>query len=253
MSSSNPHVSEPETVLSTVLGTVLGTVLIIGGSRGIGLELVKQCLANGNVVLTTYRQLGDSHELTQLAENPRLTLFQLDLLSPTSLASFLRNIADRRVDVLINNAGVFPREDVSSIAEYDVWLNTFMVNTVSPFYLVKTITETNMRQPTGGGPARVVVLSSWMASFGEPQGGHYAYRASKAALNKLVHGFSNELDREDIIICAVHPGWVKTDMGGANAEVPVAESVRGILHLVSNLVPENSGTFFNWLGEELPW
>ena len=100
---------------------------------------------------------------------------------------------------------------------------------------------------------RIITISSQMGSLNRKNKGAYAYRSSKAAVNKVMQVLATELEPENIIVCPVHPGWVKSDMGGAEADITVAESAAGLVNVINNLTKAQSGRFWTWQGVEHPW
>ncbi|RME84651.1 MAG: SDR family oxidoreductase [Caldilineae bacterium] len=229
-------------------------ILITGANRGIGLELVRQCMARGDRVFAGCRQPVQANTLRQMAASHpnQLTLLSLDVTSRPSIASALATAQSKidGLDVLVNNAGYFPRGEKLESLDPDVMLYTFHVNTVGPVSMIQAFLPLlrKGRQP------RVLNISSQLGAITLAQNGrHHSYNSSKAALNMLTRILAVELKDREIIVVAIHPGWVKTDMGGAKAPLTPEESVAGILSLADRLSPEDSGLFFTWKGERHPW
>lgn len=223
-------------------------VLITGASRGIGLELTKQFLARGDKVIATYRgQPGKG--LDDLAISSNLYLHPLEVTDEKAVNAFAASIADH-VDILINNAGVIGPEaqGLETLTEKG-WLETFAVNTIAPFIVSRAFLP-NLRRSER---PRIVTVSSMMGSLNGEGTGMYAYRSSKAAVNKVMQVLAIDLREDGITVCPIHPGWVKTDMGGEGAEITVQESVSGIVKLVDRLSPEMSGQFYTWEGKVHAW
>jgi NAD(P)-dependent dehydrogenase (short-subunit alcohol dehydrogenase family) len=132
---------------------------------------------------------------------------------------------------------------------YGSWMEVLEVNVLGPFRVTVALLP-NLRASTN---PRVVTLSSIMGCLSRKSAGYYAYRSSKAAVNKVMQLLANELAGEGVIVCPVHPGWVQTDMGGLDAELPVHESAQGLIRLIDALTLEHSGRFWQWDGTELPW
>jgi NAD(P)-dependent dehydrogenase (short-subunit alcohol dehydrogenase family) len=226
------------------------TVVITGANRGIGLGLTRRFLEAGKRVIATSRAPGASRELGSLASYGPLSVFPLEVTDADSVAALASRLSGETVDVLVNNAGVMggARQGIGEM-DYEAWLHAFAVNTLAPFRLATALREPlkRSRRP------RLVTLSSQMGSFGRRSAGFYAYRSSKAALNKVMQVLAVELEKDGIIVCPVHPGWVRTEMGGSGAELSVEESVTGLFQLIETMTPAHSGRFWTWEGHEHPW
>ena len=235
-------------------------VLVTGANRGIGLEFCRQLLSPSFAVkelVACVRYPVRSTELMALAEQShrRLQTVALDLAvdtdpdcSAAGLAVRIAEVAsDHPFEVLINNAGVYLDEGKGCASfRFDAFRQSFEVNTLGPFKVLKEIGR--MLAPG----ARIINVTSLMGSIGDnSSGGSYAYRSSKAALNMMNRCFAHE--RKDLISVVVHPGWVQTDMGGAEAPIKPEASVAGMLQLLRQLKPADSGQFFNYDGAKLPW
>jgi NAD(P)-dependent dehydrogenase (short-subunit alcohol dehydrogenase family) len=133
--------------------------------------------------------------------------------------------------------------------DYARWLRTIEINTMAPFRLT-TALRGNLRQSAR---PRVVTLSSQMGSLQRQGKGSVAYRSSKAAVNKVMQVLAIELREDGIVVCPVHPGWVRTDMGGPTADISVDDSARGLHAWIDSLAMEHSGRFWTWNGQEHPW
>tara|TARA_R110001592_G_scaffold35391_4_gene120402 strand:- start:1409 stop:2095 length:687 start_codon:yes stop_codon:yes gene_type:complete len=226
------------------------TVVITGANRGIGLGLVQEFLAKNTRVIAGCRHPEKATALIELAQNAALEILPLDVANETSVSSFIASLADKPVDILINNAGTLGGDKQSTNnMDYDAWAEAFAINTIAPFRLTVGLLA-NLKKSSR---PRVISVSSQMGSLAGEGTGHYAYRSSKAALNKVMRGLAAELKPEGILLCPIHPGWVKTDMGGANAAISVAQSAAGIYKLIDTLTAAKSGRFLAWDGEELPW
>jgi len=225
-------------------------IIITGANRGIGFEMAKRFLNEGKHVFATYRDAKQAEELISFHSHGTLTALELDVDDPTSIDRFVAAIGDTRIDVLINNAGILGPEN-QSIHKMDreAWLTTFSVNTIAPFMLTTALLDNLKRSDN----PRVVSISSQMGALSRNSTGSYAYRSSKAALNKVMQVLAHELESEGIIVCPVHPGWVRTDMGGELGEISVQESATGLVSLITQLSKEHSGRFWTWEGEEHLW
>lgn len=225
------------------------TVLITGASRGIGLELCQQFLSRGFNVLATYRG-SPSAELLALAEAKRLNLYELEVLDQSSIDSLSAALHEQTIDILINNAGVLG-PDKQELDGLDVkgWLDTFAVNSIAPLTISMALLE-NLKKANNG---RIITITSQMGSLSRQSTGKYAYRSSKAAANKVMQVLSLELREFSIAVCPVHPGWVKTDMGGDDADITVQASAGGICELAIQLTLKQSGQFLTWEGKVHAW
>lgn len=221
-------------------------VVITGTSRGIGLELTRIAIDAGHQVLAVARRPPESGGLAALqsASGGRLQTLAADLQDPGAAELIARTAQDLgTVDVLVNNAGIL-RESI----RHEDFMTSFAVNTVAPFEITQALLPLLRRSAR----ARVVHLTSRMGSIADnTSGGYYAYRASKAALNMISRSLA--LDHEWLTSLVVHPGWVQTDMGGSEATVPVVDSARGIWRLAMGAQRQDSGKFFDYLGNALPW
>ncbi|WP_461535299.1 SDR family oxidoreductase [Spongorhabdus nitratireducens] len=226
------------------------TIVITGGNRGIGLELTLQALDAGMKVIATCRDSSNAPALDALRSHPALEVLELEVTSTESVQAFTQKLSGKTIDVLVNNAGIKgSNEQGLTSMDYSAWLHTFEVNTLSPFHLTTALLE-NLKQSSR---PRVIAISSMMGSLSRVSTGLYAYRSSKAALNKVMQVMALELMEDGIIVCPMHPGWVKTDMGGEAADITVQESASGLLSFINQVTPEQSGRFWTWEGEEHPW
>jgi len=223
------------------------TAVITGASRGIGSEFVVRLLDKGWRVYAGYRQ--DMHRL-DLLENENLFTCQLDVTDNASITAFANTI-EHRVDLLINNAGV-PDGRWRNIKEIDdEWaLDVININSIGPVRLVRSLYD----KMGGETPSTVVMISSLMGSIDDCHSGRsYAYRASKTALNMFTVAMKKEALEDNISFLILHPGWVKTRMGGENAPVEMETSVDGMMELIGKHTLEDSGRFVQYDGVDLPW
>ena len=225
------------------------TVLITGASRGIGLELTRQFLDLGYNVISTYRG-QPSAQLESLLSNKALMLHELEVTDEASISTLAAQLSNSNIDVLINNAGILgPTEQSMETVQPSEWLNTFAVNTVAPLMVCRAL----LPLMEASSNPRIVTISSQMGALSRESMGMYAYRSSKAAVNKVMQVLALELKPKGVTVCPVHPGWVKTDMGGQEADITAEESASGIVGLVQSMALEQSGTFFTWEGNEHNW
>lgn len=228
--------------------------LVTGANRGLGLEFARQLLARGDRVVATARHPGKATELNALAaRHPgHLRVLPLDVAEPRSidaLAAELPLLDDAlRLDLLVNCAGVLHSgERFGSIAAATLE-DSFRTNAMGPLLLTQALA------PRLADGARVANLSSVLGSIGSlARFGSPSYDISKAAQNMATALLAKALAPRGIVVLALHPGWAQTDMGGANATVPVAEAVAGLLRVVDGATAGDSGRFLDWRGEALPW
>lgn len=231
--------------------TVSETWLITGATRGIGLEMTRQLLARGNTVIATSRTNTPS-ALTELAIGApgRLTIKTLDLRDGPAIDRLGHELAEIPVGVLVNNAGIFGPERQSALdTDFDGFAETFAVNTLAPLHVAQALLPSlrQSRRP------RIVTISSQMGQMSSPTTGYVAYRASKAAANKAMQLLAADVAPMGICVTCLHPGWVRTDMGGPGADIAVDTSVRGLIQVIDVLDRTCSGCFFDWRGEPLAW
>ncbi len=226
------------------------TVVITGANRGIGLGLTRRFLDAGRRVVATCREPGKAIELKALASDSNLRIFPLEVTDGRSASELCSRLSGETVDVLINNAGVMggARQAIDDM-DYEAWLRAFEVNTLAPFRLATALRAHlgRSRRP------RIVTLSSQMGALARKSTGFHAYRSSKAAVNKVMQVLAAELESEGIIVCPVHPGWVRTEMGGSSADISVEESASGLFDLIETMTMAHSGRFWTWEGNEHPW
>ena len=229
-------------------------VLITGANRGIGCELTKQLLQSGSIVFATCRNPAKAAALQvlQLAYPDQLIVVTLDVGCDQSVAEALTAVSahTNQLDILINNAGINFGQGFDQFVAADM-LQTFNVNTVGTMRVTTTFADL-LRC---GEQPKLINMSSQLGSLtNRLEGwGHYGYNSSKAAINMLTRYLDFDLAKAGITTISMHPGWVKTDMGGEGAQTAVTTSAAGILNVVQQLTREDSGKFFTYLGEEHPW
>jgi NAD(P)-dependent dehydrogenase (short-subunit alcohol dehydrogenase family) len=224
----------------------MATYLITGANRGLGLEFARQLAARNQTVLGTARKPDEALDLARLAHQ----VIPLDVADPESIASLRDQLKDRPIDVLINNAGVSSESKSIEMLEATELERVFMINSFGPLLVTRAVLP-NLR---AGERKLVFNITSQLGSIAKNNGGSsYGYRGSKAALNMLTRSLANELRPAGFTCIVAHPGWVQTDMGGPNATLTPQESVKALLALAERLTPEDTGKFFNYDGESLPW
>lgn len=222
------------------------TALVTGANRGIGLEFVKQLTAQGYNVIGTARKPGSAGALKRTGAS----VLQLDVTSSESVRAMAAQLKGQPIDLLINNAGV-SGHDAPTFREtdFDKIAFTFDVNSLGPMRVTQALLDNVLASKQ----KRVVHISSIMGSIEKNWGGLYGYRASKTALNMLNSSLAKEVGKAGVTSVVLHPGWVKTDMGGESAQVEKEDSVAGMLKVISALELADGGRFIDYQGQSLPW
>jgi NAD(P)-dependent dehydrogenase (short-subunit alcohol dehydrogenase family) len=223
------------------------TVLLTGANRGLGLEFARQYAAAGWRVHACCRNPAEATQLTALA-GPEV--HALDVRDPAAVGELARRISEP-IDLLLCNAGVYgPNKMVLGQIDYAAWAEVFAVNTMAPLRLAECFVDHVARSER----RTIACVSSLMGSIAANSGGrHYLYRSTKAALNAVVKSLAIDLRDRGVTVVTLHPGWVKTDMGGADADLEIPQSVADVIRLLGRVGPEDSGKFFDHDGTELPW
>ena len=222
------------------------TVLITGANRGLGLEFARQYAADGWNVIATARNPERADELKALP----VEVATLDVADQDSVDALAQALEGRSIDLLINNAGIFPRVRGIEEIDFDDYNRTLAVNTVGPVRVTRALLP-NLRASK---MKTIVNITSRLGSIALTDNGvFYGYRESKAALNMFTRTLANELKPEGFTCLTIHPGWVQTDMGGENASLTPEESVSGMRAVIAERGPEDTGTYWSYGGEEVPW
>lgn len=223
------------------------TVLISGANRGLGFEFARQYASDGWRVIATSRSLDRAGALRNLGAG--VTVYKLDVADLAAVSALGRALAGESIDLLIANAGIAgPRDMTAEAIDEAGWAETFRVNAMAPLALAGAFKA----QVTRSGERKMVAITSRLGSIGaNSDGGMYAYRSSKAALNAAWRSFA--LDHPEIVAALLHPGWVRTDMGGAGAPLGVGDSIAGMRRVIAGLGRAESGGFFGYDGAPIPW
>jgi len=228
-------------------------VLITGASRGIGLEFARQYLQAGWRVYATCRSPERALDLGKLAAANRdaMSVHPLDVTEQRHIDAMAVALHNTSLDLLINNAGVLgPRLQGFGHTDADAWSYTFKVNAIAPLKMLEAFADNLAASDLGV----AATLSSRMGSIAENDGGDfYIYRSSKAALNAALKSAAVDLRPRDITVLALHPGWVRTAMGGPEAELDAMESVVRLRGFLGQVNSSHSGGFFGPDGETIPW
>ena len=225
----------------------MSTIVITGAGRGIGHELARAALAEGHMVYGSVRKEADAAKLQRDLGEALMPLV-FDVTDRAAVSRAAASVAGP-VDILINNAGIIgpPPERQSPLAmDFDGFAETLAINTIAPLAVSQVFLPALRRSERG----RILTISSQMSFMGYRKSDQIAYRASKAAVNKVMQGLATALDDEKIPVALVDPGWVKTDMGGPSADLDAAQVAAGILSLAEALGMPQTGRFFLWSGQE---
>ncbi|KAM8861682.1 C-signal [Synchiropus picturatus] len=251
------------------------SVLVTGASRGIGLELVRQLAAGRSPparIIATARNLATATKLQELAQKfSNVHVVGLDVVSDESIHSCVeeveRLVQGDGLNCLINNAGINVEADLHSVT-CEKMMENFHTNSVAPLMLTKALLPLLKRAASAGSDAAarlgvhravVINMSSTLGSMALNTGEMarlvkwYPYRTSKSALNMLTRCLAGDLDPDHILCMAIHPGWVRTDMGGPQGRLSPEESACSVLSVIAGLEEKDQGSFLSELGETLPW
>lgn len=247
----------------------MNSILITGCNRGLGLGLIKcflQLSSPPQHIIATCRNVQQAEELNSLAkQHSNLHILQIDLKDIDKYDQFAKEVEsivqDNGLNVLFNNAGISPKSTRLNFVKSDDLVDTFVTNTVAPIMLTKALVpllkkaaEVNPSAPIGPQKACIVNMSSILGSIqANSDGGLYAYRTSKSALNAATKSMSLDLKPNQIMAVAMHPGWVRTDMGGSKAPLSVEQSCAKMVQTVMALGDKHNGGFLQYDGKELPW
>lgn len=228
------------------------TVLITGANRGIGYEFVKQYAQDGWQVIATCRDLEKSKKLTHLKDEfPHIQIFKLDVTFREETHALAKKLTNDPIDHLINNAGIggISGQSFGSI-DFDNMLHVYQTNAIGPL----NVSEAFVEHLAQSHHKLIITISSRMGSIDDNQIGHaYAYRASKAALNMIMKNVAIDLQKRDIKVLLLHPGWVKTRLGGDEAKIPPEESVQRMRKIIAAHGPNAHADFYSHDGQRIPW
>jgi NAD(P)-dependent dehydrogenase (short-subunit alcohol dehydrogenase family) len=221
------------------------TVLITGAARGLGLDFTRQYAAKGYRVHACARApealkaiKGDIHP------------HRLEVTDHKAVQALATALAGEAIDVLICNAGIAGRA-AGTLGQIDaaVWRETFEINALAPLIMAEAFVPHVARSAE----KKLIAVSSRLGSITHNEGGMYAYRASKAALNMEWQSLSKDTAAKGLICVVLHPGWVQTDMGGGGAPLTIAESVPAMVKVIDGLKPADNGRFINYDGSAIAW
>jgi NAD(P)-dependent dehydrogenase (short-subunit alcohol dehydrogenase family) len=222
--------------------------LVVGASRGLGLGLAKELADKGWTVTATVRNLDKASELKALG--PKVTATTVDIDDATSVDALVKSLAGQKFDLVFVNAGVMgPQHQSALTATAEETGALFQTNAISPLRLARKLAD----QITDGTGVLAFMTSRMGSVADNTEGGAELYRASKAALNSMTRSYVASLKDRKLTVLSMHPGWVKTDMGGPDAMLDVATSVKGLVEQVEKYVGKGGHTFVDYSGAVLPW
>jgi NAD(P)-dependent dehydrogenase (short-subunit alcohol dehydrogenase family) len=227
----------------------MSTVLVTGAGRGIGLEFARQYAADGWTVLATVRDPAKGAALAALGKQVEVHL--LDVTDRNAIVKLARDLRERAIDVLICNAGIYGDKAKQEFGAVDwaEWEAVLKTNVMAPLALAEAFADHVARSER----KLIVMMTSQMASTEEASGGAYIYRSSKAALNNVAKNLSEDLASRGIMVLAMDPGWVKTDMGGSSAPLAPEYSVRHMRRIFAKAGRRQNGHYLRFDGASHPW
>ena len=229
------------TLSSTSIAQDKLSVLITGANRGIGLEYAKQYSHKGYAVYGTARNPDKATELKATGA----TIIKLDVTSDADIAAMAKTMQGKKLDILINNAGVLNRTEKSR----DVMLQGFSVNTLGPMYVAEALLP-NLKASKN---PKIINISSRLSVLKNGSGKPVPYAVSKAGLNMVTRIQHTDLKASGFIVISMDPGWNKTDMGGKSAPLTPQQTVPKMIEVIDSLKAEDSGKFYNYEKNEHPW
>ena len=231
----------------------MATMLITGANRGLGLDFCRQYAQDNWQVIACWRQPQYASELNQLAaKHSNVSVFALDMEDFSQIEQLASQLGDIAIDVLLNNAGVYGDDAAHRFGnlDYQTWQHTLATNVFAPVKM----TEVFLPHVARSEQKKVVAMSSLMGSITDnTSGGSILYRSSKSALNAAMKSIAIELQAKNIAVLILHPGWVKTDMGGSNAPMDIPQSVSQMRETIARFTLAQTGEFLRYDGKELPW
>ena len=227
------------------------TILITGANRGLGLEFVRQYAKEGATIIACCREPNEAKDLHDLQKkHPNIEIHSLDVSSESDRLK-LKEKVSKPIDILINNAGMLEKGAAFGDISVDELNKTFLVNAVAPLKLTETLLENIAKSQR----KLVVCISSSMGSISDnTSGGYYSYRASKTALNMLMKSAGVDLASQGIQVLLLHPGWVKTRMGGSDAMIEPEVSITGMRKVIEKYsAAAGEVRFYRYNGEIVAW
>lgn len=227
----------------------MSQILVTGANRGLGLEFVRQFLNRGDHVIATCRNPDTADQLHDLQNLGPVEIYQLDVGNPDQVNTLQKQLAHLPIDILINNAGIWRGSQLDHIS-IDEWMESFRINSIAPIHMIQTF----LPNLEAGKDKKVISITSKMGSIDDnTSGGSYIYRSSKTALNSAMQSMRHDLTPQGIATCTLHPGWVRTDMGGPGGWIDVQESVSGMIKVIDQLSLKKTGQYIDYAGKIIPW
>ena len=223
------------------------TLLVTGANRGIGFHIAREALDKGWRVFGSVRTEAHA-EQAAVELGPGFRPLVFDVTDRAAMSAAAASLGEP-IDVLINNAGTIGPPDEAQTTldmDFDGFARTLEINTLAPLAVSQAFLPLLRKSKNG----RILTVSSQMAWMGYAKSDRIAYRASKAAVNKVMQGLATDLAPEGIAVCLIDPGWVQTDMGGPTANLKPAEVARGIINVADTLTLARTGQFIEWTGRE---
>jgi NAD(P)-dependent dehydrogenase (short-subunit alcohol dehydrogenase family) len=219
-------------------------VLVTGAGRGIGSEFVRQYAAAGWDVIATVRDAAQGVELQALGARVEA----IDMRDLAAVEAFPERLGGMPLALFIANAGMTAAPRIESSLDAQAWSEVHAVNAIAP-----TLLAARLLPSVVAARGKMIAISSRMGSIADSSGGYLGYRASKAALNAAWRTLALDWRGQPVTLAMLHPGWVKTDMGGPNAPLPPQKSVAAMRSLIERLTPADSGAFLDYQGDLIPW
>ena len=216
------------------------TVVVTGANRGLGLEFAKKFEAEGYEVIGTARKPEEATKLKEAGAE----VMKLDVTDNESIDAFVEKLDGKKVDILINNAGIFPRNK-----DRDDMMMTYQVNTLGPYFVSEALVP-NLKKSES---PRIVNVSSGLGQLTDGGGSARGYSFSKAALNMVTRNLHSAHSGDGLIVISLNPGHNKTDMGGDGAPLDPKDTAAQVFTLTEELKPEQSGLFWMYTGKKLDW
>ena len=225
------------------------TALVIGASRTIGLALSAELLQRGwNVLATVRNHRTDAVEQLEQASEGRLTVEHLDITEPPQITALRERLQTVTLDLLFINAGITNEDQPIGEVATDVFVDVMVTNALSPMRVVESLGSLVVAGGT------IAVMSSRQGSVSlNTRGGHEVYRASKSALNQLVRSYAARQQDASRTLLLMHPGWVKTDLGGPGAQLNVEDSASGVVSVIEQHIGEGGLHYLDYQDEVIPW
>ena len=228
-------------------------VLITGTNRGIGLQMVKIAVSKQWRVFACCRNVHDADKLSEVTRmsGGLVSMHTMDITDKAQIQAVAYELRHESIDILINNAGVYgSMANRFGKTDDEDWLKTFRINTIAPMQVAEAFVEHVARSEK----KVIASMSSKMGSMADNgSGDSYIYRSSKAALNAVMKSMSIDLEPRGISCVILHPGWVKTDMGGPYAEITARESVNQLFQTLEGVTLKDAGSFYEIDGSIIPW